>query len=103
MRAGLKKMITFFLLIMMYYYSIFIGICTEEGLIDDGCFDAALQHVHQTLELVYFPQYLHSAFYAKHQLEAFTSNGGSGITMKGILHNEVLFFHFMEFLENEGM
>ena len=78
----------------MYYYSIFIGICTEEGLIDDGCFDAALQHVHQTLELVYFPQYLHSAFYAKHQLEAFTSNGGSGITMKGILHNEVLFFHF---------
>jgi len=78
------------------------GICTEEGLIDDGCFDAALQHVHQTLELVYFPQYLHSAFYAKHQLEAFTSNGGSGITMKGILHNEVLFFHFMEFLENEG-
>ena len=54
------------------------------------------------MELVYYPQYLQSAFYAKHQLEAFTSNGGSGITMKGILHNEVLFFHFMEFLENEG-
>ena len=77
------------------------GICTEEGQVDDLCFDKVLEHVEQVLKLVYFPQYLQSAFYAKHQLEAFTSNGGSGITVKGLLHNDALFFHFMEFLENE--
>ena len=78
------------------------SICTEEGQVDETCFDAALHFVRQTMELVYYPDFLQSAFYAKHQLEAFTSNGGTGITIKGILHNDTLFFHFMEFLEIEA-
>jgi A-kinase anchor protein 10 len=78
------------------------GICTENGQVDLTCFDATRDHLMETLERTYYPDFIQSAFYAKHQLEVFTCDGGSGVTIKGLLTNDMLLFHFMEFMESEG-
>ena len=75
------------------------GICAEDGQVDFSCFDLAKVHVFQTFELIY-PDFIRSAFYAKHQLEVFAE--GSGVTIQGLLHNDLLLFYFMEFMETEG-
>ena len=43
---------------------------------------------------------MRSAYYAKHQLEVFSCDGG--VTIQGVLNHDVLLFHFMEFMETEG-
>ena len=77
------------------------GICAEDGQVDFACFDQAKNHVFQIFERVHFPDFIRSAFYAKHQLEVFAE--GSGVTIQGLLHNDLLLFYFMEFMETEGM
>lgn len=78
------------------------GICSEDGHIDDTCFDAARDYVHSILDDNHYLEFTRSAFYSKHQLEVFTRDGGSGVSIKGLLHNDSLLFHFMEFMESEG-
>jgi hypothetical protein len=76
------------------------GICSEDGQVEGSCFDAVKDHIYHTLEHQHYAEFLRSAYYAKHQLEVFSSNGG--VTIKGVLNHDVLLFHFMEFMENEG-
>ena len=76
------------------------GICAEDGQVDFSCFDPAKNHVFQTFERIHYPDFMRSAFYAKHQLEVFAE--GSGVTIQGLLHNDLLLFYFMEFMETEG-
>ena len=76
------------------------GICAEDGQIDFSCFDKAKAHVFHILEKVHYPNFIRSAFYAKHQLEVFAE--GSGVTIQGLLHNDLILFYFMEFMEIEG-
>lgn len=78
------------------------GICTEDGQADLACFEAAQREVFRQLEQGFYPDFLSSSFYAKYQLQVFTCDGGSGVTIGGLLHNEMLLFHFMEFMESEG-
>ena len=75
------------------------GICSEDGQVEGSCFDAVKDHIYQTLEKQHYANFLRSAYYAKHQLEVFSSN--DGITIQGVLNQDVLLFHFMEFMENE--
>ena len=76
-------------------------ICSEDGQVDGSCFDAAKDHIYHKLERQHYATFLRSAYYAKHQLGVFSSN--EGVTIQGILNHDVLLFHFMEFMENEGL
>jgi len=76
------------------------GICSEDGNIDESCFDEARSHILSVLQKDYYPDFLLSAFYAKYQLESFSN--GESIHIKGILNHDILLFHFMEFMESLG-
>lgn len=51
------------------------------------------------LESEYFPDFLQSEGFAKHQLDVLTSGH---VQMTDILCNDTLLFLFMEFMEDEG-
>ena len=61
------------------------GICSEDGQVEGSCFDAVKDHIYRTLECQHYAEFLRSAYYAKHQLEVFSSNGG--VTIKGVLNH----------------
>ncbi len=78
------------------------GICAENGQVEATCFDSAKFQVIQSIDATHYLEFLRSPFYAKHQLEVITCDGGSGVTAKGVLHNDALLFRLMEFMETIG-
>lgn len=84
-------------------HSIITGICSESGHLDTSCFDAALNYVTTKVEKEHFGDFINSDFNAKHQVDVLSQDGGRHVNILDILENEVLLFHFMEFLEkSEG-
>lgn len=73
-------------------------ICQEDGKVDPQCFVDCQQYVLELMEKDYYPDFLHSVFHCKHQINVLTSGK---VYLADILHNDTAIFYFMEFMEQE--
>lgn len=77
-----------------------INICSEDGRICSESFQPAQKFVFDVMERMYFPTFLSSSFYFKHQIDIWTSGK---VFLSDILYNQNAMFYFMEHLEREGV
>lgn len=77
-----------------------INICSEDGRICPDSFQPAQMFAYDIMERMYFPAFLLSSFYCKHQIDILTSGK---VFLSDILYNQNAMFYFMEFLEQEGI
>lgn len=77
-----------------------INICSEDGRICPESFQPAQMFVFNVMERMYFPTFLGSSFYFKHQIDILTSGK---VFLSDIMYNENAMFYFMEHLEREGV
>lgn len=76
-----------------------INICSEDGKISSDSFQPAQKFAFDVMERMYFPAFLASPFYCKHQIDVLT---GGKVFLSDILYNQNAMFYFMEYLEQEG-
>lgn len=76
-----------------------INICSEDGKISSDSFQPAQKFAFDVMERMYFPAFLASPFYCKHQIDILTSGK---VFLSDILYNQNAMFYFMEYLEQEG-
>ncbi|KAK3737453.1 hypothetical protein QZH41_008339 [Actinostola sp. cb2023] len=76
------------------------NICGEDGKIDPECFSPAQAFAFGVMDRMYYPTFVCSSLYCKHQLDILT---GSKVFLSDVLYNEHAMFYFMEFLEQEGV
>ncbi|XP_031553364.1 A-kinase anchor protein 10, mitochondrial-like [Actinia tenebrosa] len=76
------------------------NICSEDGKIDPECFSPGQKFAFNVMERMYFPTFIQSTFYFKHQLDILTSNK---VFLSDIIYNQHAMFYFMEFLEQEDV
>ncbi|VDK51080.1 unnamed protein product [Anisakis simplex] len=74
-------------------------ICTQDGVLDSHCLDAAQQFVREVMENRYFGEFLSSVYYKKHQLDVISSGA---LSLNDILKSQQLLCSFIEFLDAEG-
>lgn len=74
-------------------------ICGEDRLVDPECFRPAQKFIMLRLENEYFPDFMRSVHYCKHQISVLTSGK---LTLEDVIYNETALFYFMEFMEQEG-
>lgn len=74
-------------------------ICVKEGIIKPNCFSAAQTFVKSVMEKRYFPEFLSSVYYLKHQLDVISSGA---LRVSDILLSQKLLCAFIEFLDGEG-
>lgn len=77
-----------------------INICSEDGRICPDSFQPAQGFAFDVMERMYFPTFLSSSFYCKHQIDILTSGK---VFLSDILYNQNALFYFMEHLEQEGV
>lgn len=78
-----------------------VDICPDDGVVNKSCFDQAQKFVFDIMENKYYnPQFQHSSFLCKYQLE-YISTGRLQL-FDFLLGNNVLLSYFMEFMEQEN-
>lgn len=75
------------------------NICNTEHLLSADCFEKVQSFVFGIMEKEYFPSFLRSDYFCKHQIDVLTSGN---VILEDILYNETALFYFMEFLEQEN-
>ncbi|CAH3021848.1 unnamed protein product [Porites evermanni] len=77
-----------------------INICSEDGRICPDSFQPAQKFAFDVMQKMYFPTFLGSSHYCKHQIDILTSGK---VFLSDILYNQNAMFYFMEHLEQEGV
>lgn len=75
------------------------NICNTEEMLSANCFEKVHSFVFDVMEKEYFPAFLRSDYFCKHQIDVLTSGN---VILEDILYNETALFYFMEFLEQEN-
>ncbi|TKR68428.1 hypothetical protein L596_024417 [Steinernema carpocapsae] len=74
-------------------------VCSHDGSIDAGSFDAAYEHVKKILDDRYFKQFLLSVYYNKHLIDVLS---GGALSLADILKTQLLLCAFIDFLDIEN-